>query len=365
MEGRIGYARASIREVKVPYRPRLNTVVGRVTATILLQQIVYHWENKGGKPFYKFRAECSHDLYVAGDSWTEELNFTPSEFDTAIRTIGTKIKAGDSKGEAFSGEDICNLVIYWTDSGRVTWYDLNVELFDKMTDPLYEPKANSGIPNYQIQESRITESRNPNLPIPETPKTAKDLAASPPDDFSIQVYYNDKSFVAAVGRVRTGPWSVICDSCGDSVLIDSLDTPTECLCGMHEYTLLSKKPQKKVLKKPESVEVYYAIAKSKGVRYGSQDRGLEEKIEGTVTDISLWRQVVVEYIAQGWSALNITTMLQYYEEHRLPGTRKGEEGGGETTVSEPVDYQPEVPVFDDMEEWAASLEPPPGRGNDV
>lgn len=352
-----GYARAAIKEVKVPYRPNLNRVIGRVTSTILLQQIVFHWENNRHRPFYKFRAPCSHDLYVSGDSWTEELGFTPCEFDTAIRTIGTKINAGESKNEAFSGDNINNLVVYWTDSGRVTWYDLNVALFDRMTDPLYDPDANSGNPNYVIEESPITESRNHDLPIPETSDTSEKARSAPEfsENYSVSIYYNDKSLVRAIGKVKTGPWEITCQECGNDVGITELDTPTECLCGMHEYTLLSKKPPARRRRKPESVEVYYAIAKSKGVRYDSQDEGLEEKISSTVTDVSFWRLVVIEYIAR-WSPLNILQMLEYYEEHRLPGTKKGDEGGGETThTPPPPEPERNIPELSEEEiaEWTA------------
>jgi hypothetical protein len=155
----------------VTYRPRLNRLTGKVTATILLQQIMFRWAHVGERPFYKFRAPCKHKLYKEGDSWTEELGFTGSEFDTAIRTIGTKIKRGTSKFEALEGTDVKNLVIYWTDSSRLTWYQLNTPLLETALEWLYgdELLGNSTFLNYlENKESSITKkAKKAALPLSE------------------------------------------------------------------------------------------------------------------------------------------------------------------------------------------------------
>lgn len=135
----------------IPYRPEYTYITGRVTASILLQQIRYWWFCHDRRPFYKFRGPCEHDLYKAEDSWTEELVFSPAEFDTALKTIGTKITKGVSKTETLKAYKVESLVIYWTDSNRVTWYQLNEPLFFALLHLAYnrpELLGKSGKCNY-------------------------------------------------------------------------------------------------------------------------------------------------------------------------------------------------------------------------
>lgn len=112
----------------VLYIPVLARVAGRVTAAILLQQIIQYARGKEYRTFYKFIAPCNHDMYIIGDSWLERLLFSRREFDTAIRAIGTKITRGVSKKSVWEGMETQNLVLYWTDSCRVTHYLLNLPL---------------------------------------------------------------------------------------------------------------------------------------------------------------------------------------------------------------------------------------------
>lgn len=144
---------AEDREV-ISYRKNLNHLTGSVTATILLQQIIFRAKGKGWRPFFKFRKPCKHALYKEGDSWTEELGFSGAEFDTAISKIGTKVTHGMDKNKAYSKTDRTGFVVYWTDANRVTWYHLNFDLV-----------ANSIMSNYQlIQESGISKLNNVELP---------------------------------------------------------------------------------------------------------------------------------------------------------------------------------------------------------
>ena len=114
-------AQASDRMRAIPYRPEFNAITRSVEGSILLQQILYWWGKCEGKPFYKFRAPAEHDRYKAGDSWTEELGFTGYQFDKALKSIGVKITKGISLNEMINKA----LVIYWTDSNRLTWYKVN------------------------------------------------------------------------------------------------------------------------------------------------------------------------------------------------------------------------------------------------
>lgn len=111
------------------YRSAYRSIAGSVTGAILFQQIVYRFIKSGAQEFYKFRRPCAHPKYRAGDSWCEELGFSPAEFDNAIGKIGTKITRGVSKDAARLGQvhpDFRqHLVLYYTDANRVTWWSVN------------------------------------------------------------------------------------------------------------------------------------------------------------------------------------------------------------------------------------------------
>lgn len=138
----------------IAYRPKLAQFVGSVTAAILLQQIFYRFSQSKNEPFYKFREACNSELYRAGDSWTEELGYSAKQLDAALGVIGTKIEKGVKKqevmthkfeGDSFPKTSLPYLVVYWTDSSRVTWYWLNRELLGKCLKCIYlgnSPKVN-------------------------------------------------------------------------------------------------------------------------------------------------------------------------------------------------------------------------------
>lgn len=117
----------------IPYRPELTEIAGSVTGSILLQQVTYWASKSKWKPFYKFRLSCDHPDYHPGDSWTEELGFSPREFDSALRKIGTKVTKGESKKKAMEN----SLVVYWTDSSRRTSYLLNWRLLEERLLEVY------------------------------------------------------------------------------------------------------------------------------------------------------------------------------------------------------------------------------------
>jgi hypothetical protein len=137
----------------IAYRPKLAMFLGSVTAAILLQQVFYRFSHSDNQPFYKFRDECEHKLYKRGDSWCEELGFSPKQFDTALDVIGTKITKGANKAETmahevtsdvFPDDSIAYLVVYWTDSNRITWYWLNRDLLGKCLKFIYLVKSTKG-----------------------------------------------------------------------------------------------------------------------------------------------------------------------------------------------------------------------------
>lgn len=130
----------------IPYRKKLNKITGKVTATILLQQAMY-WDIKKDGKFFKFIAPCTHDWYKEGDSWLEELGFSRSEFNTAIKKIG--YKRGKNKNKIENEEDA--YVIYYTDSDRVTYWFINWEKLNYDLLKVYHPDL--------IGKSTITKSK--------------------------------------------------------------------------------------------------------------------------------------------------------------------------------------------------------------
>ena len=70
------------------YCPELNALTGSVTSSLLMCQLDYWFDKTDHKPFYKFLSPCQDEHYHKGDSWTEELGFTKSEFRTAFSKIG-------------------------------------------------------------------------------------------------------------------------------------------------------------------------------------------------------------------------------------------------------------------------------------
>lgn len=144
----------------ISYRPRFAALTDNALAAILLQQMIYWWKQVEGRPFYKFRAPCQHKLYLSGQSWTEELEWSVHEFDSALKVIGTKITHGVSKQSILSAklperavkESVTTfrarltaalkcMVLYWTDASRVTWYLPNADLLGKCISRIYLDKS--------------------------------------------------------------------------------------------------------------------------------------------------------------------------------------------------------------------------------
>lgn len=160
-----------------------------------------------------------------------------------------------------------------------------------------------------------------------------------PADYVRVYHYKGKPAVRCHGKVNSGPWSVECPSCGDQVSIDHIGSPgVECLCGMHEIQLTKIRINETKLKHP-AVDAFYRIA-SAYLRYGSLDPAWEDEI-GAVEDIERWRLVVKQYIEHGWDVRKVANILVYYNENRLPGTRKKKEEPFEskTVVVDGVEIQ--------------------------
>ena len=104
----------------ITYRKELNAITGSVTATILLQQLIYWFNKNDYKPFYKFIEPCNNEKYIDGDSWTEELGFTKKEFSSAYKKL-----------------ENLGIVFKKTNMSRVTYYSLDLENLSKLLNGIY------------------------------------------------------------------------------------------------------------------------------------------------------------------------------------------------------------------------------------
>lgn len=133
------------------YRKELNNITKKVTATILLQQMIY-WHSKMNGPFYKFIEPCKNEAYNEGDSWCEELGFSVKEFATAYKTL----------------EDL-KIVSKKINMNRVTYYHIDSEVIGKLLNGIYG-----------TAETAVTQTPKGDLDITETTtKTTQILDKSP------------------------------------------------------------------------------------------------------------------------------------------------------------------------------------------
>ena len=102
------------------YRKELNSITGSVTATILLQQLIYWFNQNNNEPFYKFIEPCNNEKYTDGDSWTEELGFTKKEFMGAYKKL-----------------EAIGVVSKRITMDRVTYYSLHLDILNDLIDGIY------------------------------------------------------------------------------------------------------------------------------------------------------------------------------------------------------------------------------------
>lgn len=115
----------------IPYKKSNHYIAGTMKGAILLAQIVYWYGIMGFKPFYKFKEPCDSPQYKVGQSWSEELGLTKREFDAVLKTFGKKIKSSDER-------DPNVLVHFWVDFRRLTFYEINMDLYAKLKNEYYE-----------------------------------------------------------------------------------------------------------------------------------------------------------------------------------------------------------------------------------
>lgn len=125
----------------ITYRKEFNQHTGSVTATILLQQLIYHSAKNKYAPFYKFIEPCKSELYRVGDSWTEELGFTKNEFNTAYKKL-----------------EKLGLVTKTINMNRVTYYQINKSILGKAIKSIYEKEV-------MIKQTTSNDTKDNVLPV--------------------------------------------------------------------------------------------------------------------------------------------------------------------------------------------------------
>lgn len=111
------------------YCPKLNTVTGSITASLLMCQLEYWFDKVDGKAFYKFLEPCQHKLCKKGDSWTEELGFSLAEFRSAFKRIGKVYKSKKAYLESADPFDGKPYLSYYDRIKKLTFYIRNPQTF--------------------------------------------------------------------------------------------------------------------------------------------------------------------------------------------------------------------------------------------
>jgi len=145
----------------IPYKPELLQVTNNsITGALLLTQIAY-WDGVKGGKFYKFGTPSpTHNKYVTGDSWFEELCFTQKMMTTALKSIGA-FKLGKKNKQKYSEEEYQEkineaVVVYYTDQDRVTWYELKHENMNKLLEGVYVQKQVANSPKSKTPKGNLT-----------------------------------------------------------------------------------------------------------------------------------------------------------------------------------------------------------------
>ena len=123
----------------IPYIRELQPLAGSTSGCILMQQLDF-WFHRHPDGFWKFLEPSEHQKYKQGDSWTEELGLSASEFRTAFDRIGTRYKSKKDYVRAddkFSGKFYCS---YLDRRDNLTYYFRNDTLLDSALDNIIANK---------------------------------------------------------------------------------------------------------------------------------------------------------------------------------------------------------------------------------
>lgn len=188
----------------VIYRPSLREITGSVNAAILLSQMLYYAKISDNN-FYKFKLPCKHRLYKEGDSWCEELGFSKTEFETALKAlkeldfVSTKTTIDRLTFYSVKYDEINKALV--NIKPRFTKI-LNPDLRKSQTDIYENIKTGSTkilkqdlehisenytenySENLNLRDEKISSRQNENLNSDETKKEKSKLAKNKTQDFS-------------------------------------------------------------------------------------------------------------------------------------------------------------------------------------
>lgn len=119
----------------IPYVKELRVFTDSVVGCILMQQLDY-WFERYPDGFYKFLEGSDHPKYVAGQSWSEEIGISSTEFRTAFDKIGIRWKSKtefEQSEDKFQGQFYAS---YQDKRANLTFYFRNHELVDAALDRL-------------------------------------------------------------------------------------------------------------------------------------------------------------------------------------------------------------------------------------
>jgi hypothetical protein len=130
----------------IPYVKEVMPLAGSVTGCILMQQLDY-WFERYPDGFYKFQDPApGHPMYKEGESWTEELGFTLTEFRGAFDRIGVRHKSKSdwtAADDKFQGKFYC----CFTDRrAGVTYYFRNHAAMDTALDAIVSRQERAPAP---------------------------------------------------------------------------------------------------------------------------------------------------------------------------------------------------------------------------
>lgn len=179
----------------IPYVKEVMPLAGSVTGCILMQQLDY-WFERYPDGFYKFQDPApGHPMYKVGESWTEELGFTLTEFRGAFDRIGVRHK---SKSDWTAAEDKFQGKFYCCFTDRragVTYYFRNHAAMDAALDAIVSrqerapvPQAGPGgvpvrAPNWQ-KPPVLPQKSATNAVNAETPSTVNEVSSLTANDQS-------------------------------------------------------------------------------------------------------------------------------------------------------------------------------------
>lgn len=119
----------------INYYPELRAYAGSINAVIIISYLEECFKRQG-RFFYKFMEPCAHNSYKKGESWSEILQMTTTEFRTAFKNIGVVYKskkAYELSQDKFQGKMYLS---YYDRISKLTYYMRNDDLVNRKFDEI-------------------------------------------------------------------------------------------------------------------------------------------------------------------------------------------------------------------------------------